>query len=67
LYDKAVTIDPNILIAKRLEPDLNTQWGLYLLREDRWLDVVFRYRQEAEETCAAVFSSQSARKVPGLA
>ncbi len=66
MYDSGVTIDPNILIAKRLEPDLNTQWGLYLLKEDRWLDVLFKYRREAEQVCAEVFGSPPARKAVEL-
>lgn len=66
LYDSDVTIDRNIVIAKRLEPDLNTQWGLYLLKEDRWLDVVFKYRREAEEACAAVFRSPATAKLAGV-
>lgn len=59
-----MTIDQNIVIAKRLEPELNTQWGLYLLKEDRWLDVLFRHRREAEEVCAEVFRSPSRREAP---
>lgn len=61
-----MTIDRNIVIAKRLEPDLNTQWGLYLIKEDRWLDVLFKHRREAEEVCAEVFGSAGARKLLGL-
>lgn len=66
MYDNGVTIDRNIMIAKRVEPDLSTQWGLYLLKEDRWLDVLFKYRREAEEVCAEVFGAPRTDNVPGL-
>jgi len=41
--------DDSWTVARRVDPELKTQWGLYSVRHDRWLEMVFsserkRYR-----------------------
>jgi hypothetical protein len=40
---------PNFVAMPRTEPEHARRWGLYSAREDRWLDVIFGSRREAEE------------------
>ncbi|MBY9064181.1 hypothetical protein K7957_14660 [Sphingomonas yunnanensis] len=36
------------LAARRPSVDGEEQWGLYLPSEDRWIDIIFRTKREAE-------------------
>jgi hypothetical protein len=42
--------DPSLIPALRPEHDLAGRWGLYSVRHDRWMDVVFTTEREACES-----------------
>ena len=41
--------DPTLVAAHRPERELASRWGIYSARRDRWIDVMFASRKEAEE------------------
>ena len=42
--------DDSWTVARRVEPELKAQWGLYSVRYDRWLDMVFSSEREAAQS-----------------
>lgn len=51
--------DPSLIAARRPEPDLAGRWGLYSVRKDSWIDVVFASEREAEESLKVLLNSKT--------
>lgn len=42
--------DDSWTVARRVEPGLKATWGLYSVRHDRWLDMVFSSEREVAQS-----------------
>lgn len=49
-----MTIATDFIPMRRESDQATRSWGLYSVSEDRWLDLVFAARRDADEACAVL-------------
>ena len=59
LYFRGMYSDSSLITGRRPERDLPGPWGIFSVRHDKWLDVVFASENEARAALKVLTSPQS--------